>query len=216
MTKHNIFDQYLEPNEANYVPLTPVSFLERTAFVYPNKTATINGEVSHTWSEVYKRCCRFASALAIRGIGKGDTVSIIAPNISEHFEVHFAVPMNGAVLNSINTRLDAEAIAFILAHAETKVLITDREFSDVVKKALRMIPNKILVIDIDDPSFSEGEFIGSLTYDELLNEGYEDFQPVTPENEWDAITLNYTSGTTGDPKGVFTIIAVLTSTQLVM
>jgi len=202
MTKHNIFDQYLEPNPANYVALNPISFLERSASVYPNKIATINGAIRRNWAQVHQRCCRFASALNKRGIGKGDTVSIIAPNISEHFEAHFAVPMSGAVLNSINTRLDAQAIAFILVHAETKVLLTDREFSPVVKKALRMLEHKPLVIDIDDPNFNEGELIGALTYDQLLLEGDEDFIPFTPENEWDAITLNYTSGTTGDPKGV--------------
>jgi fatty-acyl-CoA synthase len=202
MTTINIFEQYLEPNEANYMALTPISFLERAAFVYPDKTATVNGDIRHTWQEVFQRCTRFASALAKRGIGRGDTVSIIAPNISEHFEVHFGVPMSGAVLNSINTRLDAEAIAFILVHAETKVLITDKEFSPIVKKALRMIPHKPLVIDIDDPNFTEGQLIGSLTYDQLLDEGDNDFEPLRPNNEWDAITLNYTSGTTGDPKGV--------------
>ncbi|NRA55859.1 MAG: acyl-CoA synthetase [Gammaproteobacteria bacterium] len=202
MTKHNIFDQYLEPNPANYVALNPISFLERSAFVYPDKIATINGDIRRSWKQVYQRCCRFASALQQRGISKGDTVSIIAPNISEHFEAHFAVPMCGAVLNSINTRLDAQAIAFILVHAETKVLITDREFSPVVNKALRMLEHKPLVIDIDDPNFNEGDFIGALTYDQLLLEGTSDFSPVNPENEWDAITLNYTSGTTGDPKGV--------------
>ena len=202
MTTINIFEQYLEPNEANYMALTPISFLERAAFVYPNKTATVNGDIRHTWFEVSQRCTRFASALAKRGVGRGDTVSVIAPNISEHFELHFAVPMSGAVLNSINTRLDAEAIAFILAHAETKVLITDKEFSPIVKKALRMIPHKPLVIDIDDPNFNEGQLIGSLTYDQLLEEGDSDFEPLRPNNEWDAITLNYTSGTTGDPKGV--------------
>lgn len=202
MTNINIFEQYLEPNEANYMALTPISFLERAAFVYPDKTATVNGDIRHSWSEVAQRCTRFASALAKRGIGRGDTVSVIAPNISEHFELHFAVPMSGAVLNSINTRLDAEAIAFILAHAETKVLITDKEFSPIVKKALRMIPHKPLVIDIDDLNFNEGQLIGSLTYDQLLEEGDSDFEPLRPNNEWDAITLNYTSGTTGDPKGV--------------
>jgi len=202
MTTTNIFQQYLDPNEANYTALTPISFLERAAFVYPNKVATVNGDIRHTWQEVFQRCTRLASALAKRGIGRGDTVSVIAPNISEHFEVHFGVPMSGAVLNSINTRLDAEAIAFILVHAETKVLITDKEFSAVVKKALRMIPHKPLVIDIDDPSFNEGQLIGSLTYDQLLEEGDSDFEPIRPNNEWDGITLNYTSGTTGDPKGV--------------
>lgn len=202
MNKNNIFELHLEPNQANYVALTPISFLQRSAFVYPNKIATINGDIERSWSEVYRRCCRFASALKNRGIGKGDTVSIIAPNICEHFEVHFSVPMAGAVLNSINTRLDAEAIAFILVHAETKVLITDREFSAVVKRAVRMIPHKPLVIDIDDPNFKEGEFIGNLTYDNLLIEGDEEFLPIAPSSEWDAISLNYTSGTTGDPKGV--------------
>jgi len=202
MTNTNIFEQNLEPNEANYTPLTPISFLERSAFVYPNKIATVNGDIRHTWLEVFQRCTRLASALSKRGIGRGDTVSVIAPNISEHFEVHFGVPMSGAVLNSINTRLDAEAIAFILVHAESKVLITDKEFSPIVKKALRMIPNKILVIDIDDPNFTEGEFVGSLTYDQFLEEGDSDFEAIRPNNEWDAISLNYTSGTTGDPKGV--------------
>jgi len=202
MQENNIFEQYLPACDANYVALTPISFLERAAFVYPNKTATINGEIQHTWSEVYKRCCRFASALTKRGIGKGDTVSIIAPNISEHFEAHFAVPMSGAVLNSINTRLDAEAIAFILMHAETKVLITDREFSAVVQQAVKMLANKPLVIDIDDPSFDGGKFIGQLTYDQFLAEGDDDFIWVRPDDEWNAISLNYTSGTTGDPKGV--------------
>ncbi len=202
MININIFEQYLDPNEANYMALTPISFLERAAFVYPNKTATVNGDIRHSWSEVFDRCTRFASALSKRGIGRGDTVSVIAPNISEHFELHFSVPMSGAVLNSINTRLDAEAIAFILVHAETKVLITDKEFSPIVKKALRMIPHKPLVIDIDDPNFNEGQLIGSLTYDQLLAEGDSDFEPLRPKDEWDAITLNYTSGTTGDPKGV--------------
>ncbi|MDP2559650.1 acyl-CoA synthetase [Psychrobium sp. 1_MG-2023] len=199
---NNIFEQYLEQNQANYVALTPVSFLERAAFVYPNNTATINGDIRRSWREVFERCCKLASALNKRGINRGDTVSIIAPNISEHFEAHFAVPMSGAVLNSINTRLDAEAIAFILAHAQSKVLITDKEFSAVVKKAVRMLPTPPLVIDINDPYYTEGELIGSLSYDELLAEGDSDVEYFKPSDEWDAITLNYTSGTTGDPKGV--------------
>lgn len=202
MQPTSIFEQYLPVTDANYVALTPISFLERTANVYPNKTATINGDIHHSWSQVFKRCSRFASALSKRGIGKGDTVSIIAPNISEHFEAHFAVPMSGAVLNSINTRLDAEAIAFILMHAETKVLITDREFSAVVRQAVKMLAHKPLVIDIDDPTFEGGEFIGSMTYDQFLLEGDDDFAWIRPNDEWDAISLNYTSGTTGDPKGV--------------
>ena len=202
MQSNNIFEQDLPITNANYAALTPISFLERSAFVYPNHTATVNGDIRHTWSDVYQRCCRFASALSQRGIGKGDTVSIIAPNINEHFEAHFSVPMSGAVLNSINTRLDAESIAFILTHAETKVLITDREFSTVVQQAINKLVNKPLVIDIDDPAFDGGEFIGDLTYEQFLAEGDDDFTWVRPDDEWDAISLNYTSGTTGDPKGV--------------
>ncbi|WP_290702216.1 acyl-CoA synthetase [Amphritea sp.] len=199
---HNIYNQSLDKNQANFTALTPLSFLERSAKVYPERIATVNGSVRRTWAETYQRCCKLASALSQRGIGKGDTVSIIAPNLPEHFEAHFGVPMSGAILNSINTRLDSEAVAFVLQHAETKVLITEREFSTVVKKALKMIGKKILVIDIDDPSYEGGELIGDMTYDAFLNEGDSAFTGLMPEDEWDAITLNYTSGTTGDPKGV--------------
>lgn len=199
---HNVYNQSLDQNQANFMALTPLSFLERSAKVYPQRIATVHGTVRRTWAETYQRCCQLASALVKRGIGRGDTVSIIAPNLPEHFESHFGVPMSGAVLNSINTRLDAEAIAFVLQHAESKVLITEREFSAVVRKALKMIGKKILVIDIDDPSYAEGELIGDLTYDAFLSEGDASFVGVKPSDEWDAITLNYTSGTTGDPKGV--------------
>ncbi|MBN0989021.1 acyl-CoA synthetase [Amphritea pacifica] len=199
---HNVYNQSLDQNAANFMALTPLSFLERSAKVYPNRIATVHGAQRRTWAETYQRCCRLASALVQRGIGSGDTVSIIAPNLPEHFESHFGVPMSGAVLNSINTRLDAEAIAFVLQHAESKVLITEREFSSVVRKALKMIGKKILVIDIDDPTYAEGELIGDLTYDAFLAEGDDAFSGVKPADEWDAITLNYTSGTTGDPKGV--------------
>lgn len=198
----NVYNQSLEQNQANFVALSPLSFLERTAKIYPNRIATVYGAVRRNWAETYQRCCLLASALTQRGIGRGDTVSIIAPNLPEHFESHFGVPMSGAVLNSINTRLDAEAIAFVLQHAETKVLITEREFSTVVNKALKMIGKQILVIDIDDPTYDEGELIGELTYEDFLAEGDVNFAGVKPEDEWDAITLNYTSGTTGDPKGV--------------
>jgi len=199
---HNIYNQSLDQTQANFTALTPLSFLERTAKVYPNRIATIHGQIRRNWRETYQRCCKLASALRARGVGVGDTVSIIAPNLSEHFEAHFGVPMSGAVLNSINTRLDAEAIAFVLQHAETKVLITEREFSTAVSRALKMIGKKILVIDIDDPYYDEGELIGDLTYEDFLAEGDEGFTGVMPADEWDAITLNYTSGTTGDPKGV--------------
>nr|WP_320135711.1 acyl-CoA synthetase [uncultured Amphritea sp.] len=198
----NVYNQSLEQNQANFVALSPLSFLERTAKIYPNRPATVYGDVSRSWAETYQRCCQLASALKKRGIGRGDTVSIIAPNLPEHFESHFGVPMSGAVLNSINTRLDSEAIAFVLQHAETKVLITEREFSGVVKKALKMIGKKMLVIDIDDPTYEEGELIGEMTYEAFLSEGDASFTGLKPDTEWDAITLNYTSGTTGDPKGV--------------
>ncbi|HCM05257.1 MAG TPA: acyl-CoA synthetase [Oceanospirillales bacterium] len=201
----NIYNQNLDQNHANYTALSPISFLERAAFIYPNKLATMNGDIRRNWSEVFTRCRQIACALNKRGFGKGDTISIIAPNINEHFEAHFAIPMSGAILNSINTRLDAEAIAFIMQHAETKVLFVEKEFSVVVDKALRMLPNKPLVIDIEDVNFEgtpEMHSLGSMTYDQLLAEGDEDYEYPRLENEWDAITLNYTSGTTGNPKGV--------------
>ncbi|WP_207061357.1 acyl-CoA synthetase [Motiliproteus sp. SC1-56] len=201
-SKTNPYEQFLDQNPANYVALSPLSFLERAAFVYPNKTAVVHGDVRRSWSETYRRCRQLASALVKRGLGQGDTVSIIAPNLPEHFEAHFGVPMSGCVLNSINTRLDAEAVAFILQHAETKVLITEKEFSSVVSKALKMVPNKPLVIDIDDPSFTEGELIGSLDFETFIAEGDAEFDWQRPGDEWQAITLNYTSGTTGNPKGV--------------
>lgn len=196
------FETNLDKNKANYAALSPTTFMQRAASVYPNRTATVHGEVRHTWAETFKRCKQLASALQSRGVNPGDAVSIMAPNLAEHFEAHFAVPMCGAVLNSINIRLDAEAVAFILQHAESKVLITDREFSSVVKAALELMDEKPYVIDIDDPYYKEGEFIGEQTYDAFLALGDENFTPYQIEDEWNAITLNYTSGTTGDPKGV--------------
>ena len=202
MTAHNIYNQGLDQVPANFEALSPLTFLERAATVYPEKTAIVHTGVRRNWKQTYARCRQAASALQKRGVGKGDTVSIMCPNLPEHFEVHFAVPMIGAVLNSINTRLDAAAVAFILEHAEAKVLITEREMSGTVKQALEILDKKILVIDIDDPSFEGGELLGDLTYDALLEEGDANFDWQNPDNEWDAISLNYTSGTTGDPKGV--------------
>ncbi|WP_372603768.1 acyl-CoA synthetase [Actibacterium sp.] len=203
MTKHNIYEQGLDATPANYTPLTPISFIERTAGIYPNRLAVVHGDVRRTWAETYARCRQFASALDTRGYGKGDTVSIIATNIPEIFESHFAVPMTQAVLNTINTRLDAEAIAFILNHAETKVLMVDPEFSEVVERALHMAGNPdILVIDIEDPTYSGGKRIGQVTYEEFIKDGDPNYEWKLPDNEWDAISLNYTSGTTGNPKGV--------------
>ena len=199
---HNIYEQGLDKMPANHVPLTPLSFIERTAAIYPDRLAVVHGAVRRTWGETYERTCRLAGALAARGIGKGDTVSIIASNIPEMFEAHFGVPMTGAVLNTVNTRLDAEAIAFILNHAEAKVVLVDPEFSEVVQRAVRIAGRKMLVVDIEDASFEFGERVGQMTYDELLAEAPDGYDWKLPADEWDAISLNYTSGTTGDPKGV--------------
>ncbi len=202
-TGRSIFDDALESNTANYEPLTPISFLERTASVYPEFPAVVYGDVRRTWGETSERIRRLASALARRGIGRGDTVSVVASNIPEMFESHFGVPMCGAVLNTINTRLDAEAIAFILSHAEAKVVIVDPEFSEVTDRAVKISGRRdMLVIDIEDPSFDGGRRIGSITYADFLASGDPDYAWKLPASEWDAISLNYTSGTTGDPKGV--------------
>ena len=203
MNKHSIYESGLDVTAANYAALTPLSFAERTAAVYPELTAVVYGDLRRSWGETYERMCRIASALAARGIGKDDTVSIVAANIPEMFEAHFSVPMTGAVLNTINTRLDAEAIAFILAHAEAKAVFVDPEFADVVERAVKISGRRdMLVIDIEDPSYEGGHRIGSVTYDALLAEGDPAFAYVPPATEWDAISLNYTSGTTGNPKGV--------------
>ncbi|EAR62649.1 acyl-CoA synthetase [Neptuniibacter caesariensis] len=201
-TTHNPYALGLDQNQANFAALTPLSFVERAAFVYPEHTATVHGDVRRNWAETYTRCRQLGSALQKRGIGQGDTVSVIAPNLPEVFESHFGVPMAGAVLNAVNIRLDAEAIAFILQHAESKVVIVEREFSDVVQKALRIAGTSPLVIDIDDPTYEGGELIGSMDYEAFIAEGDPEFAWQPPADEWDAITLNYTSGTTGNPKGV--------------
>ncbi|MEH6824437.1 MAG: acyl-CoA synthetase [Motiliproteus sp.] len=193
---------HLDKHAANFTALSPLTFLERAAKVYPLRTAVVHGDTRRNWAQTYQRCQQMASALTKYGIGKGDTVSLVAPNIPEHFELHFAVPMCGAVLNSINTRLDSENFAFILQHAEAKVLFTDREFSEMVGVALEQVPNKPLVIDIDDLYWQGGELIGSTDYEAFLATGESSFAWQPPADEWDAITLNYTSGTTGDPKGV--------------
>lgn len=198
----NIYERNLDKNAANFEQLSPLSFIRRAALLYPEYEAVVHGDIRRSWQETYERCVRVASALAKRGIGKGDTVSAMLPNIPEMLELHYAVPMLGAVLNTINTRLDAATVAFILGHAEAKVLITDREFSATMCAALALLDTDILVIDVDDPYYVEGEFLGSMTYEALLAEGDTDFQWDLPDDEWDAITLNYTSGTTGDPKGV--------------
>ena len=201
-TMPNPFQTGLPKTPANYTPLSPITFLTRTAFVHPQRTSIIHGERHWTWAETYIRCCRLASALSKRGIGKGDTVSIMAPNIPAIVEAHFGVLMTGSVLNTLNTRLEAEELSFIFEHAETKVLLTDREFSPLVKEALSKVERNLLVIDIDDLETGSGDFLGETEYEDFLAEGNPDFETVLPEDDWQAVSLNYTSGTTGTPKGV--------------
>ena len=197
----NIYEQGLGQSAANYASLTPISFLERSAAVYPDKTAVIHGELRCTYAELYARCRRLANALKNRGIGVGDTVSIMAPNVPAMLEAHYGVPMSGATLNPLNYRLDAGNIRFILEHAQTKILITDREFSDTISKALQGMNDRPIVIDIDDPTYEGGALLGEQSYEGFIAAaGAGDYQH--PHDEWQAITLCYTSGTTGDPKGV--------------
>ena len=198
----NPYEHGLDKRPANFVPLSPISFLERSAMVYPGKTAVVHGPRRTTYAELYARCRRLAGALAGRGVGAGDTVSLMTPNVPEMLEGHFGVPMCGAVLNALNYRLDAATIRFILGHAETKVLITDREFSPVVAQALDGMDSPPVVIDIDDPLCESGERIGEKDYEAFIDEGSTEFEYRLPDDEWQAISLGYTSGTTGNPKGV--------------
>ena len=194
----------LEKNAANYVALTPLTFIERSAYIYPDRVAVIHGARRYTWRESYTRARRLASALKQLGVQKGDTVAAILNNTPEMFEAHFGVPACGAVLNTINTRLDAEAVAFILNHAEARVLLTDREYARMVKTAIALAGRPdMIVIDIDDPEYTgPGERVGTHDYEALLATGSPDFVFEQPADEWEAISLNYTSGTTGNPKGV--------------
>jgi fatty-acyl-CoA synthase len=203
----SVWEQGLEPNPANYVPLTPLSFLRRAASVYPDKIAVIHGRRRITYAEFAERCRRFASALAARGVGKGDTVALLAPNIPAMLEAHYAIPMLGAVLNSINIRLDSDSVAFILDHGGAKILIADCEFAEVTEKVLAKSANKPLLIEIDDSeadyaASGGGRRLGKVEYEAFLAEGDPGFEGRWPDNEWEAISLNYTSGTTGNPKGV--------------
>ncbi len=204
MNRNSPYDTGLDRNPANYVPLSPLSFLARAAEVYPDRTGVIHGEHHATWGNIYDRSRRLASALARRGIGAGDTVAVMMPNVPAMFEAHFGVPMAGAVLNTLNTRLDAEAIAFMLNHGEAKALLTDREFSATVTAALRQVDRHVLVIDIDDALGSGGDLLGEMDYEAFLATGDAGFEWALPADEWDAIALSYTSGTTGNPKGVVT------------
>ncbi len=204
---HNQFEQGLERNAANFTPITPLLFIERAAQVYPERIAIVHGNLRQTWKQTYERCCRFADALQKNGIGLGDTVAVMLPNTPPMVEAHFGVPMSGAVLNALNTRLDAESLAFMLNHGEAKAIIVDPEFAGVMKKAIELAKQasgrEFLVIDVEETQFDiAGERLGSLTYEQLLDSGDPNFAWPMPEDEWQAICLNYTSGTTGNPKGV--------------
>jgi fatty-acyl-CoA synthase len=199
----SIYDRDLDRNSANHQPLTPLSLLERAAHVFPDRLAIVHGPLQRTYAEFYARSRRLASALAKRGIGRGDTVAVIAANTPAMLECHYGVPMTGGVLNTLNTRLDAAALAFMLDHGEAKVLLVDREFSGLMAQALKLAKGEPYVIDYDDPEYlGPGERIGEIEYEAFLAGGEETYQRAAPLDEWDAIALNYTSGTTGDPKGV--------------
>ncbi|MDB5607215.1 MAG: acyl-CoA synthetase [Bradyrhizobium sp.] len=195
----------LDKTSANFVALTPLSFLARAAAVYPNHTSAVYEDRVFTWSETYARCRRFASYLAGRNIGRGDTVAAMLPNLPAMNEAHFAVPMAGAVLNALNIRLDAASIAFQLDHGGAKLILVDPEFADVISEALTLMTGpKPFVIDVDDKAFADGKRIGEIEYEDALSRGDPDFTARLPQDEWDAIALSYTSGTTGNPKGVVT------------
>lgn len=199
----NIYMQELDKNPANYQPLTPLTFLERAANTFPNHIAMVHGKLRRNYSEFYARSRKLASSLAAKGISTGDTVSVMLANTPAMLEAHYGVPMTGAVLHSMNTRLDAKVIAFQLDHAECKVLITDREFSSTQKEALKIVKVKPLIIDYDDPEYEgDGERLGEIEYEEFIKKGDANYKWKMPDDEWDAISLNYTSGTTGNPKGV--------------
>ena len=200
----NPYETNLDKNNANFVPLTPLSFLERAKDIYPNYEALVYENRSYTWLQIYNRCIKFASALEKIGIKEGDTVSVMAFNTPEIFEAHYSVPMTGAVLNTINTRLDAKTVSYILDHAEAKVLIVDRQLHSVINKALESVKSKPLIIDIQDDKADQSllKKIGDKEYEDFLNTGDENYTWKKPKDEWQAISLSYTSGTTGNPKGV--------------
>ena len=196
------YDLNLDKGPANYTPLSPLSFLKRSAFVYPTKTAVIHGNRRYSYEEFYDRCRRLASSLNMRGVKQGDTVAILAPNVPELLEAHYGVPMLGAVLNAINIRLDAPTVAFILEHGNAKVLIADTQFQEVITAAIATMDNPPFVIDIDDVQGQGGACIGNVEYEAFIAAGDKDYAWSLPDDEWQSISLNYTSGTTGNPKGV--------------
>lgn len=199
----NIYKQGLEKNAANYVPLSPLTFIARSAYIYPDRVSVIHGQRRFTWLQTFNRARRLASALEARGIKEGETVAVMLNNTPEMYECHFGVPVTGAVLNTLNTRLDPEAVAFMLNHGEAKILITDKEYSHIVGPALEKLGRSIVVIDVNDSEYTgPGDLLGEKDYEALLAEGTPDYEWKGPQDEWDAISLNYTSGTTGNPKGV--------------
>ena len=202
----DMYNTNLDKNHANFTPLSPLSFLQRSAEVYPNRLSIVHGSKKYTWSDTFKRSKQLASALTKKGVGKGDTVAVLCFNTPEIYEAHYGIPMIGAIINTINIRLDVDTISYILEHGEAKVVITDNELSPTIKEVLNKIKTKPLVIDIDDELANHpegaGENLGSLNYEEFLKTGDENFNWSLPEDEWDSLALNYTSGTTGLPKGV--------------
>jgi fatty-acyl-CoA synthase len=200
---HSIFEQGLPKTQANHVPLSPLTFIERSASIYPDYPAVVHGEIRRSWSETWSRCRRLASALEKRGIKPGETVAAMLPNVPAMFEAHFGVPLAGCVLNTLNIRLDADAIAYMLEHGEAQAVLVDPEFAGVIEEAVSRLAIKPLVIDVDDALFEgESRCIGELEYEALLAEGDPEYAYRLPDDEWQAISLNYTSGTTGKPKGV--------------
>ncbi len=204
MSRQHQFDAGLDKNPGNFAPLSPLSFMARAADVYPERTAVVYGDRKTNWSEAYSRCRRLASALTRNGVGVGDTVAVMAPNIPAIFEAHYGIPMCGAVINALNTRLDAGAIAFMLEHGQAKVLIADTEFSATLSAALELLEHPPMVVDIEDPLGPGGERLGNIEYEAFLQSGTENDEWQLPSDEWNAIALSYTSGTTGNPKGVVT------------
>ena len=197
------YDTDLDKNSANFVPLTPLSFLDKAAYVYPNRLAVVHGDERYTWQQQYRRCRQLASALQKHGIGEGDTVAAMLPNIPAMVDMHFGPAMLGAVLNALNTRLDAESIAFQIDHGEAKILFYDLEFSATIEKVLTLVKKKIPMIHVTDPMYvGEGKRLGLMEYEDFLKRGDPKFKFAYPSDEWNAISLNYTSGTTGNPKGV--------------
>ncbi|MCP4432994.1 MAG: acyl-CoA synthetase [Gammaproteobacteria bacterium] len=202
MSSTNIFERNLDKTEANYTALSPLTFLERAASVYPHNLAVVHGDVRNSWAQTYKRCRQLASALRCRGIQPGDAVATMLPNVPAMVEAHFGIPMAGIVLHALNYRLDADVLAFMLQHGEARAILVDPEYAELIKHALSKWENNLLVIDVADAAFEGGEAIGEIEYEEFLQEGDVNFAWSLPDDEWQAISLNYTSGTTGNPKGV--------------